>query len=83
MVINPRLILAAFASALLVTGCCSTPRGVAWDYKVVRSYDESMHSSLEKELRALGAEGWSVVSSSWVADPPQHMLVILKKPRHE
>jgi hypothetical protein len=76
--------MAIVAGALLATGCCTTHHhAAAWDYKVLRSYDESNHSSLEKELNALGAEGWTVVSSSWVVDPPgpPHHVVILKRPK--
>ena len=76
-----RSLLAAVASASLLAGCSSTRHGSVWNYKVLRSYSESNHSPLEKELRALGAEGWNVVSSSYVVDPPQapHHIVILKK----
>jgi hypothetical protein len=76
-------LLVVVASALLMAGCCTSRHTAAWDYKVLRSYDESEHSSLEGELNRLGAEGWTVVSSSWVVDPPRaaHLIFVLKKPK--
>jgi len=73
-------LLSAVASAFLLMGCCTTSH-VAWEYKVLRIYDESEHSSLDKELSTLGAEGWTVVSSSWVNNPPMasHLIFVLKK----
>ena len=62
------------ATALLLAGCCTTPRTVRWEYKVVET------PAPEGELNRLGDEGWSVVA----ATPSTRGLPIyvLKRAKH-
>jgi hypothetical protein len=63
--------------AILASGC-ATPHSdrTVWEYKVLTGY---VPSDIEKQLNALGQEGWIVVSSTTVANGPTPVYIFLKR----
>jgi hypothetical protein len=68
------------AATAMLAACRTAPSLPVWDYRILESYTVN----LERQLNVLGAEGWTVVSSSTVGSPPAEaprVAVILKRPR--
>jgi hypothetical protein len=67
------------AASIMLAACRTAPNLPDWRYRVLESYTPD----LERQLNVLGAEGWTVVSSSTVASSPAEaprVAVILKRP---
>ena len=58
------------AGALCLAGCCTTPHGTKWEYKVTnahRARSEGPQAQREAQqvlLNDLGKEGWELVSQT-------------------
>ncbi len=74
------LTLITLTALLLLTGCCTTHRSTAWEYRVVHA---SRAADLEQKLNQVGKEGF-VIESSMPMPLPQAEIpettVILKRP---
>lgn len=58
------------ASALFLAGCCTTPRGAKWEYKVASPHltpgggPEGAREAQQAFLNDLGKEGWVLVGQN-------------------
>ena len=73
---NKKSIITAASCALVIAGCCKTPRVAQWDYKVVMS---EVQTTLERDINNAASEGWQVVSASKFGGDGNAAFVILRR----
>jgi hypothetical protein len=76
------LSVAAAAAFIFTTGCCTSRKPVAWEYRVIQGVTHQ--PVLEDKLNQAGREGFVIESSTVMPVEPGRLpvtMVILKRPK--